>query len=74
MLYFGTGKICGDPKTQVLPTQQHGMPWLCKLDPLCTVDVHPIAMLQQSDLQYKPSANNILDHQALRNIKFNKLF
>ena len=46
ILYFGTGKIRADPKTQVLLTQQRGMPWLCMVDPLCTVDVHPIAMLQ----------------------------
>lgn len=45
IFYFGAGKICADPKMQVLPTWQHGMPRLCMLDPPCTVDVHPIAML-----------------------------
>jgi len=33
-----------------------------------------MTMLQEPDLQNKPSANNILDHQALRNVRFTSYF
>lgn len=46
ILYFGTSKVHADPKTQVLPTREHGVPRLCMSDPLCTVDIHPIATLE----------------------------